>query len=70
MNSYKNEQRILKPGDKVVMNDNCLVPNDNKGKVWTVCSEPWYCCGAMLVKLEGYRGGYIVDSLTLIEGGD
>ncbi len=70
MNSYKNEQRMLKPGDKVFMNDNYHVPKENKGKVWTVCSKPWYCCDAMLVKLEGYRGGYIVDGLTLVEGGD
>ena len=51
----------MKPGDKVVMNDNYHVSEANKGKVWTVASEPWDCCGTMVVKLEGKSGGYAGD---------
>lgn len=32
---------MLKPGDKVMMNDRYRVSEQNKGKVWTVRSEPW-----------------------------
>lgn len=31
----------LKIGDKVIMNDKYWVSAENKGKVWTVDSEPW-----------------------------
>ena len=44
---------MLKPGDKVVMNDLYYVSEENRGKVWTVRSEPWVCCGTLVVKLEG-----------------
>lgn len=57
---------MLKPGDKVVMNDRYYVSEENKGKVWTVQSEPWNCCGTMVVKLEGKSGGYAVDGLYLV----
>lgn len=60
----------MKPGDKVVMNDNYLVSEANRGKVWTVRSEPWNCCGTMVVKLEGKSGGYAVDGLDLVRGSD
>lgn len=46
-------REMLKPGDKVVMNDHYHVSEENRGKVWTVRSEPWNCCGTMVVKLEG-----------------
>lgn len=36
---------MLKPGDKVVMNDHYHVSEENRGKVWMVRSEPWVCCG-------------------------
>lgn len=58
---------MLKPGDKVVMNDRYHVSEENKAKVWTVKSEPWNCCGTMVVKLEGKAGGYAVDGLDLLE---
>ena len=58
---------MLKPGDKVVMNDRYHVSEENKSKVWTVKSEPWNCCGTMVVKLEGKAGGYAVDGLDLLE---
>lgn len=58
---------MLKVGDKVVMNDKYRVSEENKGKVWTVCSEPWDCCGTMVVLLKGKSGGYAVDGLTKVE---
>lgn len=61
-------KRALKPGDKVVMNDKYRVLEKNKGVVWTVASEPWEVCGAMVVKLAGKAGGgYAVDGLDLVE---
>ena len=51
------------------MNDNDHVSKADKEKVWTVKSEPWNCCGTMVVKLEGKSGGYAVDGLNLLEEG-
>ena len=56
----------LKIGDKVIMNDKYWVSAENKGKVWTVDSEPWECCGTTVVRLEGKAGGYAVNGLDLI----
>lgn len=56
----------LKIGDKVIMNDKYWVSAENKGKVWTVDSEPWECCGTTVVRLEGKAGGYAVDGLDLM----
>lgn len=56
---------MLKPGDKVVMNSRYYVSPENRGKVWEVMSEPWNCCGTMVVKLKGKSGGYAVDGLEL-----
>ncbi len=60
----------LKIGDKVVMNDKYHVSAENKGRVWTVGSDPWECCGKTVVKLEGKAGGYAVDGLDLIRKRD
>ena len=57
----------MKIGDKVVMNDNYHVSEANKGKIWTVRSEPWNLCGTLVIALEGKSGGYAVDGLTLVE---
>lgn len=57
----------MKNGDKVIMNDNYHVSEENKKRIWTVCSEPWNCCGTLVVKLEGKAGGYAVDGLDVIE---
>lgn len=57
----------IKIGDKVVMNSNYFVKEIYKGRIWTVCSEPWYCCGTLVVKLEGWSGGYAVDGLDLVD---
>ena len=60
---------MLKPGDKVRMNNNYHVSDADKGKVWTVRTEPWMCCGTLVVGLVGKSGGYAVDGLDLVEGG-
>lgn len=44
---------MLKPGDKVRMNDNYYVSEENKNKIWVVRSEPWECCGTQIVSLQG-----------------
>lgn len=56
----------MKPGDKVVMNSKYYVSAENKRRIWTVASEPWMCCGTLVVKLEGKSGGYAVDGLDII----
>lgn len=60
----------MKPGDKVIMNNKYHVSESNRGKIWTVRSEPWNCCGTLVVKLEGKAGGYAVDGLDLVEEAD
>lgn len=60
---------MLKPGDKVIMNNNYHVSEANKGKVWTVRTEPWMCCGTLVVGLVGKFGGYAVDGFDLVEEG-
>ncbi|MEK5163157.1 hypothetical protein NYE69_12570 [Paenibacillus sp. FSL R5-0527] len=54
----------LKPGNKVIMHT-CYEARKEKnaGKVWTVESEPWDVCGAEVVKLEGYSGGFATEYL-------
>lgn len=54
-------------GDKVIMNDKYYVSEADKNKIFIIASEPWECCGTMVVKLDGRSGGYAVDGLTLIE---
>lgn len=56
----------LKIGDRVVMNDNYHVSDKNKGRIWTVRSEPYLCCGTMVVLLEEKAGAYAVDGLDKI----
>lgn len=60
----------LKIGDVVVMNDKYCITENNKGKEFEVCSEPWDLCGTMVVKLKGYSGSYAVDGLDLIRSVD
>lgn len=57
----------MKVGDKVVMNDKYFVSQKNKGKIFTVKSEPQEVCGTMSVFLEEFRGCYAVDGLTVVE---
>lgn len=60
----------VKIGDKVVMNSNYFVSEENKGKIFTVRSNPWNCCGTIVVLLEGKSGGYAIDGLNLVEKGE
>lgn len=60
----------MKPGDKVVMNEKYHVNESDRGKVLTVKSEPWNCCGKMIVKLEGKSRRYAVDGLDLVGESD
>lgn len=60
---------MLKPGDKVKMNDKYHVSEANKNRIWEVRSEPWECCGDLIVALVGKAGGYAVDGLTLVDNG-
>lgn len=57
---------MLKVGDKVTMNGNYKVAEMNKGKVFTVITEPQEVCGTLCVWLEGYKGCYAVDGLKKI----
>lgn len=59
----------IKIGDKVTMNNNYFVSEKDKGKIWTVRSNPWYCCGTLVVKLEGWSGGYAIDGLNAVGEG-
>ena len=61
------DEKPLKPGDRVIMNDTYYVPDQYKDKVWTVISEPWNLCGTWVVMLDGVHGGYAVDGLTKVE---
>lgn len=58
---------MFKPGDKVRMNSNYYVKEDDKRRVWMVRSTPWMCCGTLVVRLWGKSGGYAVDGLDLVE---
>ncbi len=58
---------MLKPGDKVIMNNNYHVSETNKNRIWEVRSEPWECCGTLVIALVGKSGGYAVDGLTLVD---
>lgn len=58
---------MLKPGDKVVMNDRYYLDEKNRGKVYTVASEPWNVCGKAVVNLEGKAGCYPVEWLDVMQ---
>ena len=57
---------MLKPGDRVIMNDKYYVCEADRGKFWIVGSEPWNLCGTDVVLLEGKSGGYSVDGLIIV----
>lgn len=56
----------MKVGDKVVMNDKYYVNPANRGKVFTVRTEPREICGTMAVFLEEKTGCYAVDGLAIV----
>lgn len=57
---------MLKIGDKVTMNDKYYVSEKNRGKLFTVNSEPQDVCGTLSVWLDGFRGCYAVDGLDKV----
>lgn len=59
------EQCYLQIGDKVKM-VNCLEAECHADEVWTVASAPWEVCGSVVIKLDGYRGGFDVTKLQRI----
>ena len=59
---------MLKKGDKVVMNNKYKVLGKNKEKIFTVRTDPQMICGTLCVWLEGYRGAYAADGLTVVQG--
>lgn len=61
------ERRMITKGCKVIFNNKYRVSEKKRGKVYTVISEPYNVCGALVVKLDGVSGCYAVDGLTIIE---
>lgn len=57
---------VLRPGMKVRM-VNCFEAELYGDRVWAVASYPWPCCGAALVRLEGYPGGFCAAMLEIVE---
>ena len=55
---------MITVGTKVIMNDKYYVSKANRGKIFTVASNPWFVCGTKVVKLEGFVGSYAVDGLS------
>lgn len=61
----KCDLNTIKIGDKVVMNNRYVVAESNINKIFTVRSQPFDICGTECVMLEGYKGGYALDGLTV-----
>lgn len=57
----------MKTGDTVKMNDKYYVSEKNKDKEFKVTTDPQKVCGTMCVWLEGFRGCYAVDGLTVVK---
>ena len=55
----------MKPGDKVGMNNKYYGGAENKSRIWTVASEPWMCCGTLVVKLKGNLAAMLLMDWTL-----
>lgn len=63
----KGETSMFNIGDKVIMNDKYHVAEANRGRIFEIASEPWDCCGTLVIKLKGKAGGYAVDGLSLVK---
>jgi hypothetical protein len=47
---------------------NCLEAENPKYQHdWVTASEPWKASGSWIVLLEGFRGGFSIDKLELVE---
>jgi len=55
----------MKIGTKVRM-VNCAEAEKYSQTIWTTRSEPWPCCGRMLVSLEGRAGGFNLACLEAV----
>ena len=58
---------MIQKGDKVIMNGKYYVSEKNKGKKFTVVTEPTAVCGTLSVWLDGFRGCYAVDGLAKVD---
>ena len=56
----------MNKGNKVVMNDKYYVSEENKKKVFVIKTDPQEVCGTLCVWLEGYKGCYAADGLTVV----
>lgn len=63
---FKWGRKMIKKGDRVIMNDKYYVSEKNKGKEFIVTTEPTEVCGTLSVWLDGFRGCYAVDGLTKV----
>lgn len=52
--------------DKVIMTNRYNVPNEHKGVIWTVRTEPKYVNGKRCVQLDNYTRWYPVDGLQIV----
>jgi len=57
---------MLKPGDKVTMNNKYCVNEKNKGREFIVTAGPQMVYGKECVWLDGYSGCYAADGLTVV----
>jgi hypothetical protein len=65
--SSKNLLLTIPVGTKVRM-VNCLESENPKYQHdWVTASEPWEASGSWLVLLEGFRGGFSVEKLKIVE---
>ena len=67
MRQHKIVKSGLKSGDRVTI-VNCYEAEKYNGRIWTVESEPWECCGSEIVLLEGKSGGFDTSRLKKVEG--
>ena len=60
-------ERMVKIGDKVIMNNKYYVSEENRNKKFVVKTNPQEVCGTLSVWLEGFQGCYAVDGLTKVD---
>ena len=59
-------EKMIRKGDKVIMNGKYYVSEKNIDKEFIVTTEPTEVCGTLSVWLEEFRGCYAVDGLTKV----
>jgi hypothetical protein len=69
MENRKSLLAVIPVGTKVRM-INCLEAENPKYQHdWITASAPWEASGNWIVLLEGFRGGFNVEKLELVEEG-